>query len=93
MRLTIQNRSKLVNSIIAGFELFDIHEEPDRYIFEFRIVEGTHKVVQIPLSRIGKYDVEDKRWMYRVHDMNHFISADWFSDRDNVVGTFEFHLG
>jgi len=92
MRLTIQNRSKLVNTIIAGFELFDIHEETDRYVFEFRIVRGTHKVVEIPLSRIGVYDIEAKRWMYQVNNYAHHVSADWFSDRDNVVETFEFHL-
>jgi hypothetical protein len=93
MRLTIQNRSKLVYTKIAGFELFDIHEESDRYVFEFRIIAGTYKVVQIPLSRIGVYDVEAKRWMYQVNNMAHHVSADWFSDRDNVVETFEFHLG
>lgn len=92
-RLTIVNRSKLVNTIINGFKLFDIHETHDQYIFEFRIVQGTHKVVEIPLDRFGRFDNQYQNWTYRINNQSHFITADWFSDKHNVINTFEDIIG
>lgn len=92
-RLTIVNRRKLVHTIINGFELFDIHETHHEYIFEFRIVRGLNKVVKIPLNRFGEFDNEYQNWNYRINNQSHFITADWFSDRDNIISTFEGIIG
>lgn len=90
-KLTIVNSSKLVHTIINDFELFDIHEKDDKYIFEFRIIpgKGFHKVIEIPLTRFGHFDNAYNCWMYRVNNESRYVSANWFSDIDNVLKTFE----
>lgn len=91
MRLTIKNPSALIHTIVAdNYKLDDIHEHPDRYVFEFhKEVSGTtYDIAEVSLLRDANWDDEYQKWMYKLVDRAHWVSADWFGIKENAIKTF-----
>lgn len=67
-------------------------ETEQQYRFQFRDTQSpSGRYLWIEINRIGRWDTEEGRWMYSLNYQNvgggHFVSADYFSDMDNVIWT------
>lgn len=95
MRLKIQNPNRVEgNGYWNGRFVCTWSVETDtNYRFQFRDTESpSTRFLWIEVSRFGSWDDLEGRWMYSLDYQNsgagHFVSADYFSDMNNVNWTF-----
>ena len=88
LRIKNPNDIKGMNFVDGRFALRLIDEESNRYRFGFK---ETSRWVYIDLYREPKWDSERMENMYRIDNgkfNNHFVSAKYFGEINNMKWTF-----
>ena len=92
-RLTIRGLNKVEGWEFYGrFECSKVVEMRNSYRYQFKDSVVMGRYLWVELNRNGMWDDVGGRWMYRLNYPNfsseHYISAGWWSDLENVKRTF-----
>lgn len=88
--LVIENYERMVGETFwqGRFQCSQAYESEVNYRFQFTDTESPSvRVIWIEVGKFAKWDVQDKKWYYRIQDNRQFVSADWFTF-DNAIKTF-----
>ena len=87
MKLTIKkgyrSRNMLQGLVKGRYNMLEFIEGEEHYKFTFTDTE-IPRVVVILLQREARWD-EDMKWVYYFTDSTQCVTADWFSDIQNVM--------
>ena len=95
MRLDIKNIHKLVDSEYhrGRFVCTNALETETNYRFQFHDTHyATARYVWVEISRIGKWEVGEKEWVYGLNYPNrptHFVTAQWLGFPPNAIKLME----
>ena len=92
-RLTIRGLNKVEGWEFYGrFKCSKVVEMRNSYRYQFKDSVLMGRYLWAELNRNGMWDDVEGRWMYRLNYPNlpseHYISAGWWSDLENVKRTF-----
>lgn len=91
LHITNYNKMKGYKFWNARFICTNVVETDTNYRFQFEDTDSLSKrYVWIEVNRIGKWDVAENRWSYKLNYTKcptHIVSANYFEDFNNAINT------